>query len=339
MDDRLRSVLESAVPFALPLARRFRGLDIREGMLIRGPRGWGEFAPFDDYTDAMAGRWLASALETAHSVVPAPVRAQVESNAIIASLDAGECAALARDAALVLGCSVVKLQVGSEALADDEARVAGVRDALDSVLGRGVGRIRLDAKARWSPAEAIRALRRLGAYGIEYVEQPCATPADLAAVRSAGVVPIAVDESIRLADRPGEVRAREFADIAILKPAPLGGIERTLAIAEELALPVVVSGSLDSSVGLSSVIHAAASLPGLDLACGVGTGVLLADDLVAATTVPASGHVPVEARAPELDCLLRARDRVSAERAAWWRQRLVAAWNACDVVDRERVVA
>ena len=64
-DPLLRAVLEGAIPFALPLRRRFRGLDVREGMLLRGPQGWGEFAPFDDYSDRAASRWLDSAIEAA----------------------------------------------------------------------------------------------------------------------------------------------------------------------------------------------------------------------------------------------------------------------------------
>ena len=36
--------------------------------------------------------------------------------------------------------------------------------------------------------------------GLEYAEQPCATLAELAALRSSADVPIAVDEAVRLAD-------------------------------------------------------------------------------------------------------------------------------------------
>ena len=56
LDPALRSVLDAAVPFALPLRRPFRGTVLREGMLVKGPPGWGEFAPFDDYSDAAAAR-------------------------------------------------------------------------------------------------------------------------------------------------------------------------------------------------------------------------------------------------------------------------------------------
>ena len=44
---------------------RFRGIVVREGALIEGPAGWGEFSPFAEYGPKECARWLASALESA----------------------------------------------------------------------------------------------------------------------------------------------------------------------------------------------------------------------------------------------------------------------------------
>ena len=49
---------------------------LREAALLRGPAGWGEFAPFLEYGDAEAARWLAAALEAATLPWPAPVRSR-----------------------------------------------------------------------------------------------------------------------------------------------------------------------------------------------------------------------------------------------------------------------
>lgn len=326
-DAGLAALLEGAVPFALPLRRRFRDLDVREGVLIKGPRGWGEFAPFDDYTDAMAARWLGAAIEAAYGEWPAARRETVKVNAIIPAVTSGDAAVMARAAVLEQGCTTIKVKVGGS-LTDDEARVAAVRDVLDTVLGRGVGQIRIDANAAWDVATATIALRRLAAYGIEYVEQPCRDLSELRELRSRIDVPVAVDEGIRLADDPARVRVAEVADLAVVKPAPLGGVEATLRIVESLGVPVVVSGSLDSSVGLDVAIAAAAALPDLPFACGFGTGALLAADLTEATRVPHAGELRVERAAPDLDCLMAARDRIPDERAAWWRTRLALAWLA-----------
>src|SRR5918998_5538563 len=51
--------------YAIPMTTRFRGITIREGMLVEGPAGWGEFCPFPEYDDREAASWLATAGEHA----------------------------------------------------------------------------------------------------------------------------------------------------------------------------------------------------------------------------------------------------------------------------------
>jgi len=326
-DAHLAALLAGAVVVALPLRRRFRGLDVREAVLVHGPRGWGEFAPFDDYSDRAAARWLGSAIEAAYGRWPTPVRDRIAVNAIVPAVGPADAAALTRAAVRGAGCRTAKVKVGGD-LAADEERVAAVRAVLDDELGPGVGRLRVDANAAWSPDEAVRALRVLARYGLEYVEQPCATAGDLRRVRGRVDVPIAADESIRTATDPAAVRVREFADVAICKPAPLGGVEATLAVAEAVGVPVVVSGSLDSSVGLSVGLAAAAALADLPYACGLGTGALLAADVVTDTPTPVGGSLPVGRVDPDPAALAAASGRVSADRVARWHARLAAAWAA-----------
>jgi O-succinylbenzoate synthase len=47
--------------YSIPLSTRFRGITVREGALIEGPAGWGEFCPFADYDDRESVPWLAAA--------------------------------------------------------------------------------------------------------------------------------------------------------------------------------------------------------------------------------------------------------------------------------------
>lgn len=327
-DARLRALLDGAVPFALPLRRRFRGIDVREGVLIKGPNGWGEFAPFADYSDAAASRWLDSAVEAAYGSWPELRRTDVEVNAIIPAVDSNDAATMTRAAVSETGCRTVKVKVGDRDLAADEARVASIRDVLDTLLGRGRGAIRIDANGAWDVRSAASALRRLGAYDIEYVEQPCETVDELKELRRLTDVPIAVDETVRHAENPAGVRVREFADVAVIKAAPLGGVASALRVAESLDVPVVVSGSLDSSVGLSVGLALAGALDDLPYACGLATGALFAADVTSEPAEPEQGVLGIVRAVPELPALLAARDRLSDERAAWWRTRVEAAWNA-----------
>ena len=330
MDVTLQALLHDAVPFALPLAHRFRGIDVREGVLLRGPRGWGEFAPFDDYSPRGCALWLATAAEAAFGSWPEPLRDRIPVNAIIPAVPAAEAAAMARRAVLEHGCSTLKIKVAAmgEVLADDEARVVAVRDAADSALRSSEraesARLRLDANGGWSAEDAARALQRLSAYGLEYVEQPCPTVDEILALRASTDVPIALDESVRYADP----RAFDAADIVILKVAPLGGVRAALDLARRWGGPVVVSGALDSAVGLSGGLALAAALSGEPPACGLGTGALLARDVVSEPRVPHDGYLEVGRVAPDLDALMAARDLLGDERARWWKQRVVDAWES-----------
>ena len=217
------------------------------------------------------------------------------------------------------GCSTAKVKVADEpgSLDVDRERVAAVRDALGPS-----GHVRVDANARWDVDEAITAIQALdrAAGGLQYVEQPCVTIDELAAVRRKVDVRIAADESIRRAEDPLRVAVAEAADVAVLKCAPLGGVRRALAVAEACGLPCVVSSALQTSVGLAGEIALAAALPELDFACGLGTGALFTADVVAEPLAPVDGWLPVPRRAP--DPALRNVVAAGVERQAWWKMRL-----------------
>jgi O-succinylbenzoate synthase len=157
---------------------------------------------------------------------------------------------------------------------------------------------------------------------LEYVEQPCATVEELAAVRRKVDVPIAADESIRRAADPYLVRELEAADVAVLKVQPLGGVRACLRIAEDIGLPVVVSSALETSLGLAAGVALAASLPTLDHACGLATRSLLTADVASPELVPVDGELSVAVPAVVPSSV----DAVSAppDRVAWWEERLAA---------------
>ncbi len=313
----LEELLETARVVALPLATRFRGLDVREAMLLRGPQGWTEFSPFVEYDDEEASAWLAAAIDFGWSESPESLRDSIPVNATLPAV-APEFVARVLDR--FPGCRTVKVKVAErgQTLADDTARVAAAR----AYVGAS-GRIRVDANGGWSVDEAERALRALAAYDLEYAEQPCATVDELAGLR-AGVadlgIPIAADESVRKAADPLAVARAGAADLLVIKAQPLGGISSALAIVAEAGLPVVVSSALDTSVGLSMGAHLAAAVADLPFDCGLGTAALLAADVTEAPLTPVDGAVPV--RRVEVSERLLALHAAPDARAAWWRERL-----------------
>lgn len=309
----------AATVVSLPMRVRFRGITVREVLLLRGPAGWGEFAPFPEYGDTESAAWLRSAVESAWIGPPPAQRAAVDVNATVPAVDAARVPEIL---ARFPGARTAKVKVAEkgQSLADDVARVAAVRDHVDHV--------RVDANGGWSVDEAVTALTALTAGGeLQYAEQPCATVPELVdlrrrlAVRGAPV-PIAADESIRRADDPLRVVRAGAADVAVVKVAPLGGMRALLSLADELAghgVSVVVSSALDSAVGIGAGLAAAAALPRLPLACGLGTGGLFDAD-VAAPRPMSGGRLEVAAVSPDPDRL--AELAASPQRTAWWLDRM-----------------
>ena len=279
-------LLDGLRAFAIPMTTKFRGITVREGALIHGPAGWGEFSPFAEYGPRECARWLASALESSCQEWPAPVRDRIPVNVTVPATSPDH----ARRIVAASGCRTAKVKVAERGQtdADDIARVEAVRDALGPD-----GRIRVDANGGWDVDRARRMLRALDRFGLEYAEQPCATLAELASLRRDAPVPLAADESIRKAEDPLRVRAVGAADIVVIKVQPLGGVRAALQVAEACALPVVVSSAVDTSVGLAAGVALAAALPELPYACGLATMSMLTGDVTGDPLTEAGGELPV----------------------------------------------
>jgi O-succinylbenzoate synthase len=293
--------------FSIPMTVRFRGVEHREGMLIHGRVGVGEFSPFWDYGLAESAAWLAAALEVADLGFPTPVRDRVPVNCTVPAVDPAAAAAIASGPH---GCTTAKVKVAEpgQSLDDDVARVAAVRDALGPS-----GRVRIDANGGWDVTRALEAIAVLSEFDLEYVEQPTASIEDLIAVRRKVGVPIAADESIRRGEDPLQVSRLGAADIAVL-----------------IAMPVVVSSALETSIGIAAGVALAAALPELPYACGLGTTTMLTRDVVANPLAPDGGSLPVIV--PALLPHLVEKCRADGPTTSRWRERL----DGCQAVLRNR---
>ncbi|THG29163.1 O-succinylbenzoate synthase [Glaciibacter flavus] len=313
----LAELLATARVVALPLRTRFRGIDVREAMLLRGPEGWTEFSPFAEYDDVESSAWLSAAIDFGWRAMPVPLRDRIPVNATVPAVDADAVAGVLERFA---GCRTAKVKVAESdcTLPDDVARVAAAR----RVLGPE-GRIRVDANANWNLDEAEHAIHALSAYDLEYVEQPCASVDDLAELRRRTKymgIPIAADESVRRAEDPLAVAEAGAADLLVIKAQPLGGIRRAQEIIGAAGLPVVVSSALDTSVGLAMGAYLAASISDLEYDCGLGTAELLAADVTRDPLSVRDGAIDV--RRVDVDEALLDEHAASPERTQWWLARL-----------------
>ncbi|GAE78051.1 translation elongation factor LepA [Cutibacterium acnes JCM 18918] len=207
--------IDRMLAFAVPLTVRFRGIKVREGTLLHGPEGWGEWSPFWDYDPVESASWLRAGIEGATRRLPVVRRDRVPINVTIPVVDADRAGRMAAESA----CLTAKVKVADPRsdLREDCRRVAAVREAMPD------GHIRVDANTAWDVDAAVRAITELdaAAEGLEYVEQPCASVAELAQVRRKVNVPVAADESVRRAEDPLAVARAGAADLLIVKAQPL----------------------------------------------------------------------------------------------------------------------
>lgn len=302
-------------PVRIPMRYRFRRVDQRDAVLIRGAGGWGEFSPFSDYSAASAANWLKCALEAATGGLPEPRKDVIRVNVTVPAVDP----TIARTLVQESGASTAKVKVGDHDLSEDEddQRVRAVREALGPD-----GKIRIDVNATWDLETATKRISALSVHGLEYVEQPVRSLAEMAALRQRIDIPVAADELVRLGEDPMEVVDAEAADLMILKVQPMGGVRNVLDIAARAQMPVVISSALETSVGIYSGLVAASLLPDLHFDCGLGTVALLEGDPTGDPLVPQDGLLDVRRPEPNDDLLerwrppgdVRARmlDRVSA---------------------------
>lgn len=302
--------------YAIGLRNRFRGITVREGLLVHGPAGWGEFSPFAEYGPWESSRWWQACVEAAHTGWPEPVRGTVPVNVTVPAVGPERAAQIVASGR----CSTAKVKVAEKGQdpAEDLARVEAVRDA----LGPG-GRIRVDANGAWDADTAVAMITELDRFGLEYAEQPCARLEDLARVRRRIDVPVAADESIRKAEDPLRVRAAEAADVVVLKVQPLGGVRPALEVAEACGLPVVVSSAVETSVGIAAGVALAAALPELPYACGLATVQMLTGDVTDDPLLPVDGALPVRPVTVDEERL-----RAVETDPAGWRERADAARKA-----------
>ena len=315
----LEEALASLRVLALPMRTTFRSLNIRETALFKGENGWGEFAPFVEYSDQESLPWLESAIEAADKALSPALREFIPINATVpASNDESE---IEQIFSWYPGVDTVKIKVGT-GIKEDLARIAAVKKHLPKA------RIRTDVNGSWSVKEAlfnINVIYEVTGDLLEYVEQPVSSLSELKQLKEGISVDlkIAGDEVLRKAEDPFAINLDGAIDVLMLKVSPLGGIKRALELANHHQLPVVVSSALESAVGISYGLALAARVPNLDYACGLGTSALFKQDV---SDIPIVNGAMKATNYP-IDLERIERFELKGERLEWWRNRISRVWN------------
>jgi L-Ala-D/L-Glu epimerase len=308
-----RELVRLALPFREPYRTATGELAVRELLLLRlvgedGVVGHGEAAPLEGYD----GVPLAACAAALARGLPGPPQAgaaeelarldlearrtgralcagerqRVEVNRTLPAAAPERCAELAAAGARG-GYRCFKVKVG---LPDDLDRVAAVRAAIGPEPA-----LRLDANGAWGVEEAVARLRELEPHGLELVEQPCRTLAELVEVRSRAGVRVAADESIATAADVAEAAGLGACDAVCVKLQASGGLAGARAAirgAREHGLDAYLASTLDGPWGIAAALQLA-SAEGVGLACGLATLELFDSPLAAALPAPERGSMAV----------------------------------------------
>lgn len=311
-----RRLLWLSIPFKEPFTTAAGQVRARELLVLRieeeGVVGYGEAAPFEPY-DGVPIAAVARVLQERMTPVGYPQVQAADEMAFLdlegrrlgmPALEFGEASvavnftlagstpediAASAATARAAGHDCFKLKVG---LTDDEARVAAARDAIgpDALL-------RLDANGAWSASDAIGRIERLAGYGLEFVEQPCVTLEDLAAVRRSCSVPIAADEPVQSALDVAAAASLEACDLVSIKLAPMGGVNvarAAIEAAREAGIEPFLSSTLDGPWGIATALQLA-SAEGITRHCGLATLDLFDAAIARGLPSPEGGRMQVPA--------------------------------------------
>ncbi|AMO48006.1 O-succinylbenzoate-coa synthase [Enterobacter sp. FY-07] len=289
---RQAQVYRWQLPLDAGVVLRDRRLKTRDGLFVHlqdaGCEGWGEISPLPGFSQetldeaqqavvAWARAWsegqllplpelpsaafgLSCALAELQNTLPqaADYRA--------AMLCAGDPDDLFATLAALPGEKVAKVKVGLYEAVRDGMVVNLLLESIDDL------HLRLDANRAWTPLKAQQFAKYVNPdyrSRIAFLEEPCKTREDsLAFARETGIT-IAWDESLR--DEDFRFEAQEGVGAVVIKPTLTGSLQKVqqqVAAAKALGLTVVISSSIESSLGLTQLARIAAwltpgTLPGL----------------------------------------------------------------------------
>ncbi|MEG0280549.1 MAG: o-succinylbenzoate synthase [Morganella sp. (in: enterobacteria)] len=290
---RSATLYRFSLPMEAGVILRNQRLKTRDGLLVclreAGREGRGEISPLPEFShessdDALSAAqvWIAdwcSGSDPAESTLPSVAfgiscaLAELDGSLpeTLSTRKAPLCTGDPDDLILALdamqGDKIAKVKVGLYEAVRDGMVVNLLLEAVPDL------RLRLDANRSWTRVKADGFAKYVAPEyraRIDFLEEPCKTPAEsLDYARDTGIA-IAWDESVR---EPGfVVQAQPGVAAIVIKPTLTGSITRCrelIDVAHRAGLQAVISSSVESSFGLTQLARIADwltpdTLPGLD---------------------------------------------------------------------------
>ncbi len=146
------------------------------------------------------------------------------------------------------GHKTIKIKIGEGSLDKDVERVRVVREAIgDSV------KLRVDANAIYSRADALRVIKRIEKYDLDNIEQPLPDWdfEGMTALTAKVDTPIMADESVHDLWAAYRIVKNKVADIIKIKIAKIGGFykaQQVINLCEAAGVPVVLGNGINTSI-------------------------------------------------------------------------------------------
>ena len=152
------------------------------------------------------------------------------------------------------GVRIIKVKLGKDAK-QDVTRIQRIAETIGSSIP-----LRLDANQGWTFDEAVYALQALGAFNVQFCEQPLRHWHDdrLPALRKLSPIKIMADESVFNHYDAKRLITAEACDYVNIKFAKSGGITEAKKIndlCEQYHIPCMMGGMLESRMALTAFAH------------------------------------------------------------------------------------
>jgi o-succinylbenzoate synthase len=281
-------------PFLYPLQTAHGQWSVREGLIIQlidqaGSKYWGEIAPIPWF----GSESLAEAIEFCTSLgdsvswpveipdqLPAtqfafsaaipygyePLEPVMEDVAWSFLLPAGEKVLETWQRPWALGHRTFKWKIGVAGVAEELAIFDRLRAALPIDA-----KLRLDANAGLSYEDACTWLSSLPLNAVEFLEQPVASLTKMLRLAERFEMPLAVDELVSNLGRLRDCYDQGWRGIYVIKPCIAGSLGTLTDFIQKHQLDVVLSSSLESSIGQRAILRWAAEQGAISRSAGMAT--------------------------------------------------------------------
>jgi muconate cycloisomerase len=235
----------------------------------------------------LAGRALGVPV---HRLIGGRVRDRVELSWSLAVADPREETEEAREK-MSLGHRVFKIKTAAGPVAADVARVRRLREALGPAAS-----LRVDANQGWDRPTALKAIRGMEPYDVDFVEQPVPRwdLEGLAMIAERSAVPIMADESCFTAHDALAIARLGSVSILSLKLTKSGGLLGSLAIArvaEAAGMSCYVGCMIETSLGTAAYLHLALAAAPVTWGCELFGPLLLVADITRRPVQYADGYI------------------------------------------------